>query len=100
MSSVVSDLLFSEPSGRRHALVAFSGALAFLSLYVHYGLLGEADSVGVLFLLFGCVLSGIAESLPTDRRRLAGVFRVAAVLVLVCLLVALGVAPEFVLEAR
>jgi hypothetical protein len=46
------------------------------------------------------VLSDVAESLSTDRWRLAGVFRIAAILVLVCLLSALGVAPEFVHGAR
>jgi hypothetical protein len=100
VSSIVSDVVFAAPSGRRHALVMFSGAIAFLCLYVYYGLLGEADSIAGLFLLFGCVLSGIAESLPTDQRRLAGVLRIAAVMLLLCLLVALGVAPEFVLGAR
>lgn len=100
MPSTVSDVLFSEPSGRRHALVMFAGALLFLGLYAYYGLFGEAASAGGLFLMLGCVLSGIAESLPTDRRRTAGLCRVAAILVLLSLLATLAFAPEFVVGSR
>ncbi|WP_161569921.1 hypothetical protein [Salinigranum halophilum] len=41
-------------------------------------------------------LSGIVESLPTDRPRAAGVLRVAATVALSCLLAAPLFAPEFV----
>ncbi|WP_380680532.1 hypothetical protein [Salinigranum sp. GCM10025319] len=94
MPSRVSDVVFSEPSGCRHAIVMFAGALAFAGLYVYYGIIGE------FFLLVGCVLSGIAESLPTERRRTAGVLRVTAILVLVGLLATVAVAPELVVGPR
>lgn len=100
MPSGVSDVLFSEPSGRRHALVMFSGALALLILYVYYGVLSDSASTSTLFLMVGAALSGLAESLPKDRRRAAGTLRVAAILVLVCLLAAVVLAPEFVVGER
>jgi hypothetical protein len=100
MPSRVSDVVFSEPSGRRHAFVMFAGALVLAGLYVYYGVLGESTSIGGLFLLVGCVLSGIAESLPTDRRRTAGVLRVTAILVLGGLLATVAFAPELVVGPR
>jgi len=96
MPSTISDAIFREPSGRRHATVMFAGALAFALLYAYSTLVGESASVAVLFLLAGAVLSGVAELLPTDRRLAAGVLRVTAILVLVCLLALVAVAPEFV----
>ncbi|AUV83481.1 hypothetical protein C2R22_19050 [Salinigranum rubrum] len=96
MPSTVSDVLFSEPSGRRHAAVMFSGALVLLSLYVYYTLFGESASLGGVFLMVGCALSGLAESLPKERRRTAGVLRLTAMFVLVCLLGAVVFAPELV----
>lgn len=100
MPSRVSDVLFSEPAGRRHALVMFSGALALLVIYVYYGVLGESTSTSTLFLMVGAALSGVAESLPKDRRRTAGMLRATAILVLVCLLAAVAFAPEFVVGKR
>ncbi|MFC5278170.1 hypothetical protein ACFPM1_05255 [Halorubrum rubrum] len=97
MPSVLSDLVFSEPSGRTNALVQFAGALAFLGLYGYSRIAGDADpSDWLLVMALGAVLAGTAESLPNDRKRTAGVLRLAAVLVLLCLLVAIVLAPEFV----
>jgi hypothetical protein len=43
-------------------------------------------------------LSGIAESLPNNRRQAAGVLRLTAFFALLCLLVSLLFAPEFVIQ--
>jgi hypothetical protein len=100
MPSTVSDVLFSEPSGRRHAVVMFAGALVLLGLHAYYWLSGDPASPAGLLLIGSCVLSGVAESLPTERRRTAGVLRVAAILLSACLLVAVAFAPELVVSGR
>ncbi|MFC6989053.1 hypothetical protein ACFQJD_10675 [Haloplanus sp. GCM10025708] len=75
----------------------FSGSLLFLSLYVYAAVLGDSSSSSWLVVMAaGTGLSGIAESLPKDRRRTAGVFRVTAMLVLMDLLATTVFAPEFV----
>ncbi|SMO77047.1 hypothetical protein [Halorubrum cibi] len=97
MPSVLSDLVFSEPSGRTNALVQFAGAITFLGLYAYSGVTSNAGSSDwLLVMALGAVLAGVAESLPKDRRLAAGVLRLAAILVLLCLLVAIVLAPEFV----
>ncbi|TKX77567.1 hypothetical protein EXE53_25875 [Halorubrum sp. SD626R] len=99
MPSILSDLVFTEPSGRGNALVQFAGALAFLGLYGYSGLAGNAGSSGwLLVMALGATLAGIAESLPSHRHRTAGVLRLTAIAVLLCLLVAVVFAPEFVVE--
>lgn len=89
-------MLFSEPSGRRQAVVMFAGALAFVGLYLTAWFLDESVPRFALILLVGSVLPGIAEVLPKDRRRIAGGLRVLAILVLVCLLALIIFAPKFI----
>jgi hypothetical protein len=97
MPSVLSDLVFDEPSGRPNALVQFAGAVAFLGLYGYSRVVGNADpSDWLLVMALGATLAGVAESLPKDRHLAAGVLRLAAILVLSCLLVASVLAPEVV----
>lgn len=76
--------VFSEPSGRRYGLVQFCLAFSMLSLYVFSYVVVEnsAASRWTLFIVVGSALCGIAESLPKERRRIAGVLRIAAILVL------------------
>jgi hypothetical protein len=94
MPSLLSDTLFSEPSGRGHSIVMFASALVFLGLYgyVH----ADTSAAWLLVMAGGNVLSGVAESLPADRRRAAGAFRIAAVSLLLCLVIAMVVAPDLV----
>jgi hypothetical protein len=88
VSSGISAVVFGDPSGRRHAGVALSGAVALSAPYAHRGLVGDSTPAGWLPLpTGGAVLSGVAESLPKERRRAAGALRVAAVLVVGSLLV-------------
>ncbi|QKY20774.1 hypothetical protein B4589_010440 [Halolamina sp. CBA1230] len=96
MPSRISEIVFSEPSGRLHSIVMFASAVLFLGLYgyVH----ADTSAEWLLVMAAGNVLSGVAESLPADRRRAAGAFRIAAVSVFLCLLIAMVVAPEFVFE--
>jgi predicted PurR-regulated permease PerM len=76
----------------------FAGALAFVGLYLTAWFLGESVPRFALFLLVGSALSGIAEALPKDRHRTAGVLRVLAIFVLVCLLALIIFAPEFIIR--
>ncbi|MFK5604001.1 hypothetical protein [Haloferax volcanii] len=95
MPSIVDETLFSEPTGGLFPVVQLSGALVFSGLYWQYAVVEQSLSGGwLLFMIAGTALSGIAESLPEDRRRAAGGLRVAAVLVLTCLLALLFLAPE------
>lgn len=100
MPSKIEAVLFSEPSGRWSAVVMFAGALLFLSSYVYFGVLGDSSTVHELFFAIGLALSGIAESLPSERRRTAGGFRIAAMCVFVTLLGLLVFAPEFIIGSR
>ncbi|MFB6124041.1 MAG: hypothetical protein ABEJ78_11370 [Haloferacaceae archaeon] len=101
MPSTLTRVLFSEPSGRTHAAVMFSGSLLFSCLYVYAGVLGDSpSSAWLLFMIAGTGLSGIAESLPTDRRRMAGVLRVTSILAFTSLLAITVFVPEFVVGGR
>lgn len=97
MPSRVTAALFSEPSGRRHATVMFGAALAFAALYGYAVRVAGSSGAGWLpFMIAGTALSGVAESLPDDRRIVAGVLRVTAIGVLASLIVAVAVVPELV----
>lgn len=73
----------------------FTGTLFFLLLYVYSTIINDSSSGGwLVFMIAGSALSGIAESLPKERRRVVGLFRVSAILVLMCLLAITVFAPE------
>lgn len=94
MPALLDETLFSEPSGRPVALVQLCGALLLSGVYGYTTIVENhtPDRV-LLFLISGMALSGVAESLPTPRRRTAGVLRLLAVLVLVGFLALGAVAP-------
>jgi hypothetical protein len=97
MPSTISDVVFSEPSGRPITVVMFSGALAMASIYGYYGLVRDGASISPLLMAAGFALSGVAESLPAERRRMAGGLRVTAIFLLVGLLGLSIFAPDIVL---
>lgn len=89
MPPYVDEVLFNEPQGPPIALVQFGASLAFLGLFAYAWSRGGAGAAGwLLFLVVGTTLSGIAESLPGNRRRAAGVLRLGAILVLLTLVAA------------
>ena len=99
MVPYVSDVLFNEPQGRPSSLVQFGASFSFLCIFVYAWSVGDAGEVPwVLFFVVGTALSGIAESLPKTRRRAAGLLRLTAILVLVCLLAIMFLAPEYIIE--
>ena len=100
MAPAIKRFVFSEPSGRLSAAMLFSGSLVFLSIYVYYDVLRGVTSGESLVIAFGFVLSGLAESLPAERRRAAGGLRITASLLLVGLIGLAVFAPEVVIGPR
>ncbi|ELZ89359.1 hypothetical protein [Haloferax sulfurifontis] len=95
MPSIVNEIVFSEPSGGPFALVQLCSALVMSGLYWQYAVVEQSMSGGwLLFMIAGIALSGIAESLPNNRRRATGILRLASILVLTSLLALLFLAPE------
>lgn len=98
MPSVINDIVFSEPSGRPNTLVHFAGALIFLSVYTYAWSVGQTGPTVWLIIMTGAsAVAGIAESLPTSSRQVAGILRLVVISVLLCLVVATVVAPDLVL---
>ncbi|MFD1600384.1 hypothetical protein [Halobellus rarus] len=99
MVPYISDVLFNEPQGRPNSLIQFGASLSFLCIFVYSWSVGEAGAVvpWVLFFIVGTALSGIAESLPKNRRRAAGLLRLTAILVLICFLAIMFLAPEYII---
>ncbi|WP_042663629.1 hypothetical protein [Haloferax sp. ATB1] len=95
MPSIVDQTVFSEPSGGLFPVVQLCGAVVFSALYWQYAIVEQSLSGGwLLFMIVGTALSGLAEALPKNRRRAAGVLRLAAILVLTSLLAILFLARE------
>jgi hypothetical protein len=89
-------LLFSEPSGRRLGLAFLCLSTVSLLGWVYFAVLLDGPHI-LLFIGVSLGLSGVAESLSPDQRRLAGVLRVSAIGLLVGFLVLLTSAPELVM---
>ncbi|WP_136591209.1 hypothetical protein [Salinigranum halophilum] len=97
MLSKIKEIVFSEPSGRIHAFVMVAGSLVMLSIYIYYDILRGGSSISSLIMAVGFALSGLAESLPTEHRQIAGGLRVTAILLLTGLLSLTIFAPDVVL---
>ena len=78
--------LFAEPSGWEAARVSLLSAVAFLGMYAYFELLYNSGLAAMLVIGVATALSGVAEFLPKDRRRVAGALRVTAIGVLVALM--------------
>ena len=87
MPSIIEKTVLSEPSRGLHTVMLFFFSLVFMSIYVHFDVLGNSPSASAGILSIGFALSGIAESLPTHRRRIAGIFRITAILLLLSMIV-------------
>ena len=99
MPSMINEVVFSEPSGRPSSTVQFTGAVIFLGLYSYTWIEGNGNpSNWLLFMIIGSFLSGIAESLPKNRKFTAGIVRLTAITVLMCLLAIIFLVPDFVVR--
>lgn len=97
MPASISDVVFSEPSGPRIALVHFAGSLVFAGLYASAWVVeGSAPANWLLAMTVGTGVAGVAEALPKSRWQVAGVLRSVAVLVFLCLVIVALVAPALV----
>ncbi|EMA08845.1 hypothetical protein C437_07542 [Haloarcula vallismortis ATCC 29715] len=88
--------VFGKPS-RGLGLLWLTGALVLSSQYVYYWTLGGSPPIFTIIFSVGLALSGIAECLPKNRRRTAGMFRITAILVLVGLIVGAFFGLEFLI---
>ena len=95
MPSLVDDTLFSEPSGTGVALVHFGSATVF-SLILVWSWRRDPPFTNhwLVFMILGTALAGVAEALPTHRTRAAGVFRLAGIGTIVCLLGIVVFSPD------
>lgn len=96
MHSRVKDFVLSEPSGRFNAAVMFSMALISLGIYVYFGVLGDSSTSYELFVAGSFALSGMAEFLPKERRRTAGVLRMTAILIALLMIAILVIDPGII----
>jgi peptidoglycan/LPS O-acetylase OafA/YrhL len=95
MPSLLEDTLFSEPSGNGIALVHFGSAVVFTLILVWSWLRDPPlTNYWLVFMIVGIALAGVAEALPSERTRAAGVFRLAGIGTLVCLLGILVISPD------
>ena len=78
----------------------FAGSIIMGSIYMYFDILRGGSSINSLVMAVGFALSGLAESLPSERRRLAGGLRVSAVLLMTVLLVLVIFAPEIFLGQK
>ena len=67
-----------------------------VGMYVYFGVFGNSYSIHELFLAGAFALSGLAESLPKEQQRTAGVLRVTAILVPLITIAILVIAPEII----
>ena len=90
---ILSRMLFGELNGQRKGLL-FS-FLSFICLLgrVYVGVEFDGPHI-LLFLGIALAFSGIAESLPPNRRRLAGVLRILGLGILLISLVLLVLVPD------
>ena len=98
MSSKIKAFLLSEPSGWPIAVVMFSAAFIFIGMYIYFGVLGDSSTIHELFLAGAFASSGIAESLPKEKRRMAGFFRITAIFIPLIMITILLIAPEVIIS--
>lgn len=101
---IVSAKMFREPEGLKMGLVNLGLAATCVVLWAslaYFGIIvgepeGPSPFLLINALLFGLV--GIAESLPSSQRRLAGTLRIIGVSIPIATLIHLALVPEFYLS--
>ncbi|MDB2239414.1 hypothetical protein [Halorubrum ezzemoulense] len=89
-------MVFREPDGRRKGLIMLLLSFISLFIWVYTGVVLNASDF-FIFYAIGLGFSGVAESLPPDRRRSAGTLRMLAVGTFVVFLAVLTSVPELLL---
>ena len=72
----------------------FASAVCLIGIFIYFDILRGGSAVDSLVMAVGFALSGFAESLPSERRQLAGGLRVTSILLVIGLLILLAIAPE------
>jgi len=88
-------VLFREPDGQPKSLIFALLSFVCLLGWVYFGIVLNGPH-NMLFLGLAFGFSGIAESLPPNRQRSAGVLRILGLGILVVLVVLLILAPEII----
>ncbi|WP_424017128.1 hypothetical protein ACOZ4N_14770 [Halorientalis pallida] len=92
-----SRILFREPNGPRRGFIFLSLSVVALLAWLYFG--ARLDGLSILLFQATAFASlGVAESLPPNRRRVAGVLRILAVAIMVIYLVVLAAAPDLFLD--
>ena len=88
-------MLFREPDGRRKGI--FFALFSFICIpgWVYFGIVLNGPH-NMLFLGIAFAFSGLAEFIPPNRRRAAGILRILGLGILVVFLVLLILAPELI----
>ena len=89
-------MVFREPDGRRKGLIMLFLSFICLLILVYTAVVLNASDFFIFFTI-ALGFSGVAESLPPDRRRLAGTLRMLAVGTFVVFLGVLASVPELLL---
>jgi hypothetical protein len=93
--NAIQRLLFREPDGQRKGLVfSFFSFICILG-WVYFGI-GLDGPHNMLFLGIAFAFSGLAEFLPPNRHRSAGVLRILSLGILVALVVLLVLVPDLI----
>ncbi|WP_336330641.1 hypothetical protein [Haloarcula sp. CGMCC 1.2071] len=89
----VQRMLFREPDGRRKGLLFSLFSFICILGWVYFGIVLNGPH-NMLFLGIAFAFSGLAESLPPNRQRSAGVLRILGLGILIVFLALLIVVPE------
>jgi hypothetical protein len=93
--AAVQRILFREPDGRQKGFLFALFSFTCILGWVYFGIvLGGPHNM--LFLGIAFAFSGLAEFLPPNRQRSAGVLRMLGLGILVVFLVLLILAPELI----
>ena len=88
-------ILFREPDGRRKSV--FFALFSFICIlgWIYFGIVLNGPH-NMLFLGIAFAFSGVAEFLPPNRQRSAGVLRILSLGILVGFVVLLILVPELI----
>jgi hypothetical protein len=94
---ILQQVLFREPDGRQKGLIFSFFSFVSLLGWVYLGVVLNGPHI-LLVLGIAFAFTGVAESLPSDRRRSAGVLRILSLGIVSLFVVLIVFAPELILD--
>ena len=91
--ATVQRMVFREPEGRQKGLLFSLFSFICILGWVYFGIVLDGPH-NMLFLGIAFALTGVAEFLPSNRRRSAGVLRILSLSTLVLFVILLISVPE------